>query len=90
MAYNDGYKGHKDSIKAWVSFHTYPGTGAVNRSYNVSSITDGGSYVDVNFDTALPNDEYAAFGSSQQGSQNAGLEVGNYSCLLYTSDAADE
>ena len=54
MAYNDVYKGKKDSIKAWVSFYTWPGTGAVNRSYNVSSITDGGSYVDVNFDTALP------------------------------------
>ena len=83
MAYNDGYKGHKDSIKAWVSFYTYPGTGAVNRSYNVSSITDGGSYVDVNFDTALPNDEYAAFGSSQQGSQNSGLEVGSYSTTKF-------
>ena len=63
MAYNDGYKGQKDSIKAWVSFYTWPGKGAVNRSYNVSSITDCGSYVDVNFANDLPNDEYAAFGS---------------------------
>jgi len=49
------------SAKAWVSFNG-TGTVAIRDSFNVSSITDNGTgdYT-VNFTTAMPDNNYAAF-----------------------------
>ena len=47
------------SAKAWVNFNG-TGTVAIRASYNVSSITDGGTGVyTVNFTTAMPDANYA-------------------------------
>ena len=63
MAYNDGYKGRKDSIKAWVNF-TQTST-AVKGSYNVSSVTDqGAGRCRINFTTAMSDTNYACLASS--------------------------
>ena len=69
MAYNDGYKGHKDSIKAWVIFEMDVTT--IKGSYNVSSITDAATgNCQVNYATALASANYACFadGSPKSGS----------------------
>ena len=51
--------------KAWVNFNG-TGTVAIRDSYNVSSITDGGTGdFTVNFSTALNNANYCALGSSR-------------------------
>ena len=62
MAYNDGYKGHKDNVKVWVIFKM---TGAtILDSYNVSSVTDQGTgHCRINYATALASADYACFGS---------------------------
>lgn len=54
--------------KAWVNFNG-TGTVAIRASYNVSSITDNGvgDYT-VNFTTALPDANYAAAGTANNGS----------------------
>ena len=63
MAYNDGYKGHKDSVKAWVTFTMSSTT--IKGSYNVSSVTDQGTgHCQINYTTALANDDYVCFGSA--------------------------
>tara|TARA_Y100000994_G_C15468625_1_gene350009 strand:- start:256 stop:588 length:333 start_codon:yes stop_codon:yes gene_type:complete len=63
VAYNDGYKGRKDSIKAWVNF-TQTST-AVKGSYNVSSVTDQGTgRCRINFTTAMSDTNYACLASS--------------------------
>ena len=67
MAYNDGYKGYKDSIKAWANF-TQTST-AVKGSYNVSSVTDQGTgRCRINFTTAMSDTNYACLASSHSGS----------------------
>ena len=54
------------SAKAWVSFNG-AGTVAINGSYNVSSITDGGTGIyTVNFTTAMPDTNYSVITSSFQ------------------------
>ena len=61
MAYNDGYKGHKDSIKAWVIF-TMDSSTTIKDSYNVSSVTDAATgNCQVNYATALASANYACF-----------------------------
>ena len=52
MAYNDKYKGYKESMKGMVYFNG-TGTLAIINSYNISSVTDGatGQY-QVNFATS--------------------------------------
>ena len=63
MAYNDGYKGHKDSVKVWVIFTMNSTT--IKDSYNVSSVTDQGTgHCQINYTTALASANYACFGSS--------------------------
>lgn len=54
--------------KAWVNFNG-TGTPAIRASYNVASITDNGvgDYT-INFTTALADANYAAVGSSGDGS----------------------
>lgn len=71
MAYNDGYKGHKDSIKVWVVFTM--NTTAIRDSYNVSSVTDQGTgHCQINYITALPDSNYTCFASAdpRSGSTN--------------------
>ena len=64
MAYNDGYKGRKESVKAWVNFNG-TGTVAIRGSYNVSSMTDNGTgdYT-ANLSTALSDTNGAAVAMS--------------------------
>ena len=59
MAYNDGYKGRKESIKAFVYFDG-TGTLSIIASYNISSITDEttGQYK-IYFDTSPKEDTFA-------------------------------
>jgi hypothetical protein len=53
------------SVRAWVNFNG-TGTVAIRASYNVASITDGGTGIyRVNFTTAMPDANYAAVGSTQ-------------------------
>ena len=71
MAYNDGYKGHKDSVKVWAIFTMSSTT--IKGSYNVSSVTDQGTgHCRINYTTALANDDYACFASAdpRSGSTN--------------------
>ena len=50
--------------KAWVNFEA-DGTVGINSSFNVSSITDGGTAIfTVNFTSALANANYTMTGSS--------------------------
>ena len=70
MAYNDGYKGHKDSIKTWVIF-TMSSSTTIKNSYNVSSVTDAATgNCQVNYATALASANYACFadGNPKSGS----------------------
>lgn len=49
-------------VKAWINFNG-SGTVAINDSYNVSSIADGGTGIyTVNWDTDFANDDYAVTG----------------------------
>jgi hypothetical protein len=54
-----------NTCRAWVNFNG-SGTVAIRASFNVSSITDNGTgdYT-VNFTTAMPDSNYAAFVSKQ-------------------------
>jgi hypothetical protein len=56
------------SVRAWVNFNG-TGTVAIRASYNVASITDNGTgdYT-VNFDTALPDANYAALVTNDKAS----------------------
>ena len=75
MAYNDGYKGRKDSVKAWANFNQ-TSTQAIRDSYNVSSITDSGTGAStINFSKALSSADYSAVAS---GPNTSGLSI-NYS-----------
>ena len=51
------------TARAWVNFYGGPDPVAIRSSFNVSSITDGGTgEYRVNFDTAMANDDYAFTG----------------------------
>jgi len=63
--------------KAWVNFTT-AGTLTIRDSYNVSSITDNGSNVDIHFTSSMSSSSYVAFVSSEQATTNSGNEVGSY------------
>jgi len=52
-------------VKAWVNFNG-TGTVAIRDGFNVSSISDVGTgQYYINFDNALPNDDYAAASAAQ-------------------------
>ena len=59
-------------VRAWVNFNG-TGTVAINGSGNISSITDNGTgdYT-INFATALPSANYAAFGFLRSGGGSNG------------------
>ena len=62
---DDGTENYK--CRAWVNFNG-TGTVAINASGNVSSITDNGTgNYTVNFTTAMPDGNYAAFLSNGGG-----------------------
>ena len=65
MAYNDGYKGHKDSIKAWLFIDgTAAAASMIQGSYNVSSMTDNGTGdYQINFSTNMSDTNYSVVGS---------------------------
>ena len=55
------------SAKAWVNFNG-TGTVAIRKSFNVSSITDGGVGIyTVNFTNALEDVDYSVCGTSSNG-----------------------
>lgn len=67
--------------KAWVNFNG-TGTVAIRSSYNVSSITDGGTGAyTMNFTTAMADANYAVVGMSGDGASS------NYR-IVQVSDAA--
>lgn len=74
------------TAKAWVNFNG-TGTVAIRDSYNVSSITDNGTgdYT-VNFDTAMPNDDYAILYTSQN--NDTGGVSGSYTMTAGSVDIA--
>ena len=72
--------------KAWVNFNG-TGTVAIRAQYNVSSITDRGTgRYTINFITAMPDNNYAACGTSQD---NGGYltfhETGTYATVFSTT-----
>jgi hypothetical protein len=63
-------------VRAWVNFNG-TGTVAINGSGNISSITDNGTgdYT-INFATALPSANYAAFGFLRSdGGNNGNIQI---------------
>jgi hypothetical protein len=63
--------------KAWINFNG-TGTPAINGSFNVSSITDGGTGIyTINFTTAMPNANYSVVGvtNSETGDTNRPVVV---------------
>jgi hypothetical protein len=64
VAYNDEYKGHKDSIKAWANIDgSLAAASMVQGSYNISSITDHGTgEYSFNFSTAMSDTHYSVCG----------------------------
>ena len=48
--------------RAWVNFNS-TGTPAIRSSYNVTSITDQTDYYEVNFTTAMPDENYCITGA---------------------------
>ena len=91
----------KGSAKAWVNFNG-TGTVAIRASYNVSSITDNGvgAYT-VNFTTAMPDANYAAFvnvfpetagntalgSGSQRGTSTKTTTAIGFATVIYTDSA---
>ena len=69
------------TAKAWVNFNG-TGTVAIRRAFNVSSITDNGTgdYT-VNFTTAMPDADYAAFADSDSNP----VTVGQHPFVNYKS-----
>ena len=62
------------TAKAWVNFNG-TGTVAIRAAGNVSSITDNGAgNYTVNFTTAMPDANYSAVTSMDQGSSGAGID----------------
>lgn len=58
--------------RAWVNFNG-TGTPAIRGSFNVSSITDGGTgNYTVNFTTAMPDANYAAIGTQSGVNSSSG------------------
>jgi hypothetical protein len=73
------------SVRAWVNFNG-TGTVAIRAAYNVASITDNGTgNYTVNFDTALPDANYAVVGSTLGGSTNI-----NYTLIGNNASAPTE
>jgi hypothetical protein len=67
LQFNSGYGSTATAYgcRAWVNFNG-TGTVAIRESGNVSSITDNGTgQYAVNFDTAMPDEDYAFFGSAK-------------------------
>ena len=69
----------KGSAKAWVNFNDNGSTATINASYNVSSITYGGSGIyTVNFTASMPSSSYASalqFQTSSASSTYYGYET---------------
>ena len=73
-----------NGAKAWVNFNG-SGTVAIRASYNVSSITDGGTGTyTVNFTTAMPDANYAAIGAYDNSNFLAGGQLGSYTTTSVT------
>jgi hypothetical protein len=54
----------QSAAKAWVNFNTTPSTPAIEGSFNVSSLTDGGTEVAFNLTSAMTDAFYAPTGSA--------------------------
>jgi hypothetical protein len=63
--FNDGTGAQIGMLaRAWVNFNPSSGSVVVNASFNVSSVTYGGTgYFVVNFTTAMPDAKYSVNGS---------------------------
>jgi hypothetical protein len=63
--------------RAWVNFNG-TGTVAIRASFNVSSITDNGTgNYNVNFTTAMPDADYAAFVTCKPVDTGGSISMGN-------------
>lgn len=70
--------------KAWVNFQGGSGNtaGVITGSFNVSSVTVGGTgYFVVNFTTAMPNANYATAGA-------ASADTATYPCIMLTNSTS--
>jgi len=79
--FNSGFgsNGVAYGVRAWVNF-LGTGTVTIRDSGNVSSITDNGTGdYDVNFTTAMPDDDYCVFGSC------VGSTIPGYLSAIYPS-----
>ena len=77
LSFNSGYGSAAVAYgcRAWVNFNG-TGTVAIRASGNVSSITDGGTGTyTVNFTTAMPDANYAAFVDMTPSASNAGSDT---------------
>jgi len=75
----DGTSNQRRVVKAWVNFNG-TSTVAIRESYNVSSITDDGTgKYDVNFSTAMSNNDYSVV---SDGRYNTGDTAGSSICSI--------
>jgi hypothetical protein len=99
VAYNDEYKGHKDSIKAWANIDgSLAAASMVQGSYNISSITDHGTgEYSFNFSTAMSDTHYSVCGGvGHEGGagsiaspviQSATVSLVKIKCLYFTTNS---
>jgi hypothetical protein len=75
------------AARAWVNFNG-TGTVAIRESGNVSSITDNGTgdYT-VNFTTAMPDANYAAVVTGENGGSSSNVTIGRWLLTAPTSSA---
>ena len=73
------------TAKAWVSFNGV-GTLAIRNSFNVSSVTDGGTGIyTINFATTMPNENYGVTGTSSWSTLSWGSTLSIDSAVYSTS-----
>ena len=71
--------------KAWVGFNG-TGTLAIRDSFNVSSVTDGGTGIyTINFANSMPNENYAVTGTSSWSTLSWGSTLGIDASVYSTS-----
>lgn len=69
--------------RAWANF-TSTGTLTIRNKGNVSSITDNGNNFNINLTNAMPDSNYAGFGSAESGGSDSACEVGGFGSSSYT------
>lgn len=76
------------SAKAWVKFNGTTSPGTINGSYNVSSVTKGGTgNYTLNFTSSLSDANYAFVGNCADNGVNNNMSVSAQSGYTYTASA---